>query len=177
MNRCETREVYTISVDSLYASAPNASNVFTAYLNVPLRNVVRAELLSASIDSTGAPTSNVVYVQVEELVNKFHDHAVLKYQQSVSGNTSSVGQVTQVPVNARVMAEAFATVHGVPSGGRFLFASASQYPAYASYINPIRKLDRLTVSLYDQTGASLVANAPTFMLFRFECATDNQCLY
>lgn len=177
MSRCETREVYTISVDSMYAAAPNASNVFTAYLNVPLRNVVRAELLSASIDSTGTPTSNVVYVQVEELVSKFHDHAVLKYQQSVSGNTSNVGTVSQIPVNPRAMAEAFATIHAVPSGGRFIFTTASQYAACATYINPIRKLDKLTVSLYDQTGASLIANAPTFMIFRFECSADNQCLY
>ena len=177
MSRCETREVYTISVDSMYASAPNASNVFTAYLNVPLRNVVRAELLSASIDSTGTPTSNVVYVQVEELVNKFHDHAVLKYQQSGSGSTSNVGQVSQIPVNQRVVAQAFATIHSVPSGGRFLFTTASQYQAYATYINPIRKLDKLTVSLYDQTGASLIVNAPTFLVLRFECSADNQCLY
>jgi hypothetical protein len=151
--------------------------VFTAYLNVPLRNVTRAELLSASIDSTGVPTSNVVYVQVEELVNKFNDHAVLRYQQSVSGTTSNVGAVSQNTLNPRVMAEAFATIHAVPTSGRFLFTTASQYSACASYVNPIRQLDRLTVSLYDQTGASLIVGAPTFLLFRFECAKDNQCLY
>ena len=178
MSSCETREVYTISVDSMYASAPNASNSFVAYLNTPLRNVVRAELLSASVDSTGsAATANVFYIHVEELINKFNDHAPLKYSIAVSGNTSSTGSVSQLPTNLRQVSESFATVHTVPSSNRLLYAASSQYPVVSSYINPIRKIDKLTVSLYDQTGSSLAVNAPTFLLFRFECAKDNKCLY
>ena len=50
---CDT-EVYTIRVDSLGASS-NTS--FVGYLNIPLRNVVKAELLSASVNANASSLS------------------------------------------------------------------------------------------------------------------------
>lgn len=41
------------------------------------------------------------------------------------------------------------------------------YRALADFIEPIRRLDRLTVNMFSDTGAA----------FRFECAKDNVCLY
>ena len=170
------RETYTISVDSMYASAPNAANTFVAYLNSPLKNVVRADLLSASVDASASPaTANVFYIHVEELISKFNDHAPLKYSTSVAGSTSSVGNVSQLPLNLRAISEAFATVHTTPTNNRLLYASASQYPAFAVYFDPIRTVDKLTVSLYDQTGTSMNVAAPSFFVFRFECIKDMRC--
>ena len=178
MTSCETREVYTISIDSMYATTPNSPNFFTAYLNTPLRNVVKAELLSASLDATASTNlANVFYIHVEELISKFNDHGPLKYTVSSSNVTSSVGTASQLPSNLRLLSEAFATVHTVPSGNRLLYSSSSQYPVQTAYINPIRKLDKMTISLYDQTGGSMAVNSPTFLVFRFECAKDNKCLY
>lgn len=172
---CETREVYTISVDSKFASDPNFDNSFVVYLNSPLRNVVRAELLSASIGSTAL--SNVIYVHVQELVTKFNDHAPLNYTISSSGNSSNVGSVTQLQSNVSFISEALAVIHTPRTTGRQYFHRQADYEASAVYIDPIRTLDKLTVKLYDGSGEALSTEAPTFLLFRFWCSKNNRCLY
>ena len=45
---CERYETYTLKVDSIFAPANNS---FIGYINIPLRNVVKAEVLSASISA------------------------------------------------------------------------------------------------------------------------------
>ena len=51
------------------------------------------------------------------------------------------------------------------------------YRALADFIEPIRRLDRLTVNMFSDTGAAFLTSGPTFLTFRFECAKDNVCLY
>ena len=55
----------------------------------------------------------------------------------------------------------------------------SYFPTTVDYINPIRRLDRLTINVYDSKGGYIVpaTNVPTFLTFRFECAKGNKCLY
>jgi hypothetical protein len=60
---------------------------------------------------------------------------------------------------------------------RIVYRTNSDFPVVAEYIDPIRRLDKLTVSMYTDTGASFSTTAPTFLTFRFECAKDNVCLY
>ena len=170
---CETREVYTISVDSVYASAPNTDASFVAYLNTPLRNVVKAELLGASV----ASSSNVLYVHVSELVTKFNDHAPLRYTLSSAGASSNTGAVTQLQSNLSYISEAFAVIHEPATGGRQYFHKQADYEASAIYRDPIRTLDKLTVKLYNGVGEVPATDSPTYLLFRFECSKNNKCLY
>jgi hypothetical protein len=170
---CETREVYTISVDSNYASDPNSNASFVAYLNTPLRNVVRAELLSASIPDT----ANVNYIHVSELVTKFNDHAPLQYTISSAGASSNAGAVTQLQSNLSYISEAFAVVHQPTVSGRKYFHKQGDYEASAVYRDPIRTLDKLTVNIFNGLGELPTLNSTTYLLFRFECAKNNKCLY
>ena len=176
---CETREVYTISVDSVYASDPNTDASFVAYLNTPLRNVVRAELLGAST----ATSANVLYIHVSELVTKFNDHAPLRYSISCGsssnnyGQYSNTGSVTQLQSNLSYISEAFAVIHQPANGGRQYFHKQADYEASAVYREPIRSLDKLTVKLFNGDGNVPSTNSPTYLLFRFECAKGNKCLY
>jgi hypothetical protein len=170
---CETREVYTISVDSVYASAPNSNASFVVYLNTPLRNVVRAELLSASI----AESSNAVYIHVSELVTKFNDHAPLQYTLSSAGASSNTGAISQLQSNLSYISEAFAVIHQPSVSGRKYFHKQADYEASAVYRDPIRTLDKLTVKLFNGVGEQPTSDSSTFLLFRFECAKNNKCLY
>lgn len=182
--RCERREVYTVSVNTRYVVSPSSNNSFVAYINIPLRNVVRAELVSASIHPA-ANTSAVVYMHVAELVDKFHDRATLKYQQTVSGLLSNTGSVSQVSSNAGYLAESL-MVYPINAADldlasvntpRVVYRSMSDFPVVADFIEPIRRLDKLTVNMFADTGAEFLTAAPTFLTFRFECAKDNVCLY
>jgi hypothetical protein len=179
---CARREVYTVSVDTRFVRAPASNNAFTAYMNIPLRNVVKAELLAASIHPA-ANTSGVVYMHVAELVNKFRDHAPLIYQQNVSGISSNVSGLSQIVSNVNFINEALLMypINGsdldTPLVPRVVYRTNSDFPVVAEFIEPIRRLDRLTVSMYADTGAAFLTSAPTFLTFRFECAKDNVCLY
>jgi len=172
---CETRECYTISFDSVYAAAPNSNSSFVAYIDCPLRNVVKAELLSASIGISTTPIA--VYIHIEELVSNFNTYAPLRYNISSAGGTSNTGSVTQLQSNISSLAQSFVTFHTNGSAGRQFFNKQSNYEATSTYINPIRKLDKLTVGIYDETGQITPTDSPTLLVIRFWCANNNKCLY
>jgi hypothetical protein len=69
---CDT-EVYNVRVDSVGA----ASNMsFVGYLNIPLKNVIKAELLSVGFhaNASSPTTTYAYYVHIEELKSKFITH-------------------------------------------------------------------------------------------------------
>ena len=153
---CEKREVYTIMVDSSNTSTGTDFS-FTAYLPTPLKNVVRVELLSASVEPTSAPV--IVYVHIKELVSKFNDRASVVYQQSTAGSSTTTG-----------------TARG--AGKRVIFSSGSHFPAITEYKEPIRRLEKFSVSLFNEYGSALVTSGTgTYLTFRITCAKDNVCLY
>jgi hypothetical protein len=175
---CDT-EVYTIRVDSAYAT----SNVsFVGYLNIPLRNVVKAELLCASFhgNATSPATTNAYYVYVDELKSKFLDRTDLKYVFSVSGQTGNVGSSSSTVSNVGYLASCLVClpVSDGTTEHRTTFTSGNYFPVEVSYYEPIRKLDKLTVSIFNAAGnPPAITGGPTFMTFRFTCAKNNPCLY
>ena len=175
---CEKREVYTIMVDSSNTSTGTDFS-FTAYLPTPLKNVVRAELLSASVEPTSAPV--IVYVHIKELVSKFNDRASVVYQQSTAGSSTTTGTLSSPLSNTFAMAEAFVAIPNDTSRGagkRVIFSSGSHFPAITEYKEPIRRLEKFSVSLFNEYGDALVTSGTgTFLTFRITCAKDNVCLY
>jgi len=175
------REVYTVRVDSRYVTSPSTDASFVAFLNVPLQNVVRAELLSASIHPTSNAVSEAeVYVHVEELISKFVTRATPIYQQAAAGLTSNISAVTQIVSNSGKLSEAFAALPvdlSLVDKSRVLYTSGNNFPTITDYINPIRRLDKLTINLYNASGTLLTTIGTSFFIFRFECARDNSCLY
>lgn len=175
---CDT-EVYTVRVDSVYA-ASNTS--FIGYLNIPLRNVIKAELLMASIHGNAATVStSMLYVHVEELTSKFTDRTNLQYELRVSGQTSTEGTAPSSTIsNVNYLASSFV---GIPitnglNDYRTIFTIGNYFPTEIQYIEPIRQIEKLTVNIFTSSGDQpTITDGPTFLTFRFTCSKPNVCRY
>lgn len=175
---CADREVYTVRVDS-FGVSPNYST-FQAFLDVPLRNVVKAELLMASIHQQFS--NAICHVYVEELTSKFITRAGPNYTSATSNVMTTVGVATQI-VNKGLIDRAFVSIptSNVTSAGsdyRVVWTSGNDFPTDIEYINPIRQLKTLTFTFLDgTTGVPQTMDQMVYFIFRFECAKDNVCLY
>lgn len=176
---CDT-EVYTIRVDSVYATS-NTS--FIGYLNIPLRNVVKAELLSVSLhaNATSPSTTSMYYIHVDELKCKFLDRTDLSYYLSVGGNAGSEGITPSGTVsNVGYLATSLVGIpvtNGIPDY-RTIFTTGNYFPVEVTYFEPIRKIERLTINVFTANGAQPnITDGATFLTFRFTCAKPNTCLY
>jgi hypothetical protein len=172
---CDT-EVYTIRVDSIGASS-NAS--FIGYMNTPLRNVIKAELLAASFHANAvAPvTSSGYYVNIEELKSKFNDKTYLQY--SINGSkegatplitTSNVGQLASSIVFISLDDNATPNY-------RTLFTTNAYFPVEIPYIEPIRLIEKFTVNFYTAGGGQNEFIGPSYLTLRITCSKPNVCLY
>jgi len=167
---CDT-EVYTVRVDS-YGASSNAS--FISYLNIPLRNVVKAELLSASIGSNALTLSNCAYIHVQELVSKFNTRAELKYEQRAYSNgaantiVSDIGSSFLTTSNTSTLATsivALPVVPGIPDQ-RTVFSAATNFPAQVEFMEPIRQVDKFTVNIFKEDGNQpTLQTGATFLTF------------
>jgi hypothetical protein len=172
------REVFTVKVDSFGVSNPYSS--FTAYLPVPLRNVVKAELLMASIH-TETPKP-ICHVYVEELVSNFLTRAAPAYTIGLDGTTSNVGVATQLqnkgPIERAFVTIPTSNIAAGTSDNRVVWTVGNDFPTDVEYINPIRQLKTLTITFYDgKTGALQNMDEMSYFIFRFECAKDDVRLY
>lgn len=175
---CADREVYTVRVDSFGVGTPYST--FQAFLDVPLRNVVKAELLMASVHQQFS--NAICHVYVEELTSKFISRAGPAYTVGVGRTTSNVGVATQI-ANRGLVDRAFVTIptSNVTSAGsdfRVIWTALNDFPTDIEYINPIRQIKTLTFTFLDgATGIQQTMDQIAFFVFRFECAKDNVCLY
>jgi len=152
-------EYHTITVDSV---GQDSANTFTCHLQQPLKNVVQARLLAAHIHS------NVVtehcYVSIEELDSIFSDRAsnVLTGQSHLSIVRGSFASLVTDD-----------TTH---NDGNSTIIFKDNYPIMTQYINPIRRIDRLSVTIRDQTGNTIKnseADGDNFLVLRFVCRKPN----
>jgi hypothetical protein len=152
-------EYHVITVDSI---GQDSANTFTCHLQQPLKNVVQARLLATHIHS------NVVtehcYISIEELDTIFNDRAsnVLTGQSHMSMIRGSFASIVTDD-----------TTH---EEGNSLISFKDNYPIVSQYVNPIRRIDRLSVTIRDQTGATIKNSSATgsnFLVFRFVCRKPN----
>jgi len=175
---CADREVYTVRVDSFGVSGNYST--FQAFMDVPLRNVVKAELLMASIHQQHS--NAICHVYVEELTSKFISRAGPAYTVGVGSTSSNVGVATQI-ANRGLVDRAFVSIptSNVTSSGsdyRVIWTTGNDFPTDIEYINPIRQIKTLTFTFLDgATGLHQTMDQVAFFVFRFECAKDNVCLY
>jgi hypothetical protein len=152
-------EYHTITVDSI---GQDSANTFTCHLQQPLKNVVQARLLGAHIHSTD--DTEHCYVSVNELDSIFNDRAsnVLTGQAHLSMLRGSF---------ASIITES--TTH---SGSNSLITFKDNYPIVAQYVDPIRRVDRLSVTIRDQSGSTIKNSSDdgdNFLVFRFVCRKPN----
>ena len=152
-------EYHVITIDSI---GQDSANTFTCHLQQPLKNVVQARLLTTHIHS------NVVtehcYISIEELDTIFNDRAsnVLTGQSHMSMIRGSFASIVTDD-----------TTH---EEGNSLISFKDNYPIVSQYVNPIRRIDRLSVTIRDQTGATIKNSSATgsnFLVFRFVCRKPN----
>ena len=185
---CDTAEVYTVRLDSVLGSS---SNSFVSYVNVPLRNVVKAEVLFASVGATTS-VSNIAYVYIMELDSKFNDRADVQTKVTNFCATSNLGNASSLSTFSNVGTGLTGTISNLNylrnsivafplsqtlGDVRSVFTLGGFFPSDVEFIEPIRQIQQLTVSLYDEKGGSLVTAGPTFLTLRFTCAKRNVCQY
>ena len=146
-------EYHTITIDSIGQSS---ANTFTCYLQQPLKNVVQAKLLGARIRTTTA--TEHCYVSRDELDSNFSDRAsnVLTGQASMS-----------------VLRGSFASI---VSDSSSVVKFKDEYPIFTQYIDPIRRLDRFTVTIRNQDGNTITratASDKNILVLRFMCRKCN----
>ena len=146
-------EYHTITIDTIGQAS---SNTFTCFLSQPLKNVVQVRLLSARINTTA--NTEHCYVSIEQLDSIFTDRASNVYdgQASLSLLRGSF---------ASLIKDEATTV-----------TFKDNYPVVTQYIDPIRRIDRLNVTIRNQDGATIEragANDKNFLVLRFVCRKPN----
>ena len=152
-------EYHTITIDTI---GQDSANTFTCHLQQPLKNVVQARLLAAHIHS------NVVtehcYVSVEELDTIFNDRA--------SNVLTGQGHLSML----RGSFASLITESATHATGNSLITFKDSYPIVSQYIDPIRRIDRLSVTIRDQNGNTIknsTDDGANFLVFRFVCRKPN----
>ena len=146
-------EYHTITVDTI---GQDSANTFTCYLSQPVKNVVQARLLAARINTT-ADTEHC-YVSIEQLDSIFTDRASNVYE-------------GQAPLS--VLRNSFASLVKDEST---TVTFKDNYPVVTQYIDPIRRIDRLSVTIRNEDGLTIEragANDKNFLVIRFVCRKPN----
>jgi len=183
---CELYETYTLKIDSRFSGFTN--NDFIGYINIPLRNIVKAELLSASIYSNlTAPSggTDVIYVYIKELESKFNDRmdtqtSITTFSSNTQAfpTTSNIGpNLTSQFSNLNQMRTSFVCIPSEQIAPRTVFTVSNHFPTEIEFIEPIRQIQKLTVSIYKHDGTLLPVAGPTYLNIKFTCAKRNTCLY
>ena len=152
-------EYHTITVDTLNQAS---SNSFTCFLSQPIKNVVQARLLAARIRTKTA--TEHCYISIDELNSVFNDRATNVYE-----GQASLGML-------RNSFASIAHANTVASGAQTI-SFKDEYPIATQYVNPIRRIDRLTFNIRNQSGVPIVPATATdrnnYFILRFVCRKPN----
>jgi hypothetical protein len=146
-------ETYTLSVDSSQSSANTRFSILLAP-TVILTNIVKIEILRASIYTTAS--TEAVYIYVDELADRPIRVSQLKQSDSTFDNSKLRESILSFNTTA---------------SGRQTFLKHTHWDAYITYNKPKDSLTSLSLSLYDQTGALLPENlsGTTYLTLRVHC--------
>jgi|TARA_Y100000389_G_C17279451_1_gene422167 hypothetical protein len=144
-------EYHTVTIDSI---GQDSANTFTCFLQQPLKNVVQARLLAARISTT--TDTEHCYVSIEELDSIFNDRASNVYE----------GQASM-----SMLRNSFASI---VTDGVADIVFKDNYTIATQYIDPIRRIDRFTVTIRDQDAVTVPnGSGGTFLVLRFVCRKPN----
>jgi hypothetical protein len=157
-------DYFTVTVDTLGQAS---KNTFSAYLNEPLKNVVQAKLLSTHIHTSDAVQH--LYVDIDELKTMFSERASAEYNgaNEISRVRGAFGSIVTPSEHTG-------------SEQLIMFKERDHYEISHEYPNPIRRVDRLTISLLDQTGNTIPEPAQAsdehFLVLQFKCMSPSVIL-
>tara|TARA_B100000427_G_scaffold22314_1_gene16825 strand:+ start:1663 stop:2172 length:510 start_codon:yes stop_codon:yes gene_type:complete len=150
-------EHHTVILDNLDHGSDNTD--FTLHLPTPLENVVQAQLLAASINTTG-DAQRCIHIGIEELKSFFTQRGKKDLDDADNHLNGVFGTIICEH-----------TLHAASSAQKAVFFR-NEYPIIQQYYNPIRKLDRLTFNLDKQDGGAAACGDAVFV-FRFVCKKRN----
>tara|TARA_B110000858_G_C17758043_1_gene453077 strand:- start:948 stop:1427 length:480 start_codon:yes stop_codon:yes gene_type:complete len=153
-------EYHTVFTDSLSETCwiNNSQSQFTSYLLRNIKDVVEVSIVNCIIPVTG---SNVVYLKSDELDTHFNAGGLDPNLVAVpAGKSKTDGSITRINVN--------------PSG-RTIF-NEMDFDTTVRYINPIRKVDRITTRLYDENGELITLTSNVFVTYRLKSKLENMCI-
>lgn len=146
-------EYHTVIVDSFQQTS---DSVFTVFIPNPLENIVQAQLLTANL-RVGSGT-RIVHLSIDELNTNFSQRAT----KEVNGQAA-----------LQVLNRNFGSIiNSSGTSGTTLYFK-NEYPVMQQYINPIRKLDRLTITLREGDATGFTTSEDSFLVFRFVCKKRN----
>jgi hypothetical protein len=157
-------DYFTVTVDTLGQAS---KNTFSAYLNEPLKNVVQAKLLSTHIHTSDAVQH--LYVDIDELKTMFSERASAEYNgaNEISRVRGAFGSIVTPSEHTG-------------SEQLIMFKERDHYEISHEYPSPIRRVDRLTISLLDQTGNTIPEPAQAsdehFLVLQFKCMSPSVIL-
>ena len=180
----ERQEKFTLHIDSFNQSA----NSFQVFVNIPLKTVVKAEVLALSLSSnTTVANSNIAYVIIDQLISRYNDKTLPALAETLYGGSDAFKSTvtgkdasTYTPYttsNVANMQRAFLKFDLDPVNKVTKFYLNQNYPTDTEYVQPIQQLDKLTISIYDERGVPIVTNGPTYLALRFHCARENMYKY
>ena len=144
---------HTVIVDSFQQTS---DSVFTVFIPNPLENIVQAQLLTANL-RVGSGT-RIVHLSIDELNTNFSQRAT----KEVNGQAA-----------LQVLNRNFGSIiNSSGTSGTTLYFK-NEYPVMQQYINPIRKLDRLTITLREGDATGFTTSEDSFLVFRFVCKKRN----
>ena len=150
-------EHHTVILDNLDHGSDNTD--FTLHLPTPLENVVQAQLLAASINTTG-DAQRCIHIGIEELKSFFTQRGKKDLDDADNHLNGVFGTIICEH-----------TLHAASSAQKAVFFR-NEYPIIQQYYNPIRKLDRLTFNLDKQDGGAAACGDAVFV-FKFVCKKRN----
>jgi len=124
-----------------------------------LENVVQAQLLAASINTTG-DAQRCIHIGIEELRSFFTQRGKKDLDDADNHLNGVFGTIICEH-----------TLHAASSAQKAVFFR-NEYPIIQQYYNPIHKLDRLTFNLDKQDGGAAACGDAVFV-FKFVCKKRN----
>ena len=162
-------ETFTIHTSSLGASS---NTNFTSTFTRPIKDVVEASIIAVSIRKPDL-SSNVAYIRAEELETDFTDFAAAG-QPAVSSGTAT----HNFPTGSNLLRRCVGAIYNTDNSASPRLSYKDRYQMVNQYINPLHRLDKLQITLYDGNGVQLVNtldDAITYITFRFVCRRKNLC--
>ena len=150
-------EHHTVILDNLDHGSDNTD--FTLHLPTPLENIVQAQLLAASINTTG-DAQRCIHIGIEQLRSFFTQRGKKDLDDADNHLNGVFGTIICEH-----------TLHAASSAQKAVFFR-NEYPIIQQYYNPIRKLDRLTFNLDKQDGGAAACGDAVFV-FKLVCKKRN----
>ena len=136
----------------------------------PISGIYNTGTVLGTTTSVVAHTSNVVYIRAEELETDFSDFAAAG-QPAVSSGTAT----HYFPTGSNLLRRCFGAIYDATSGR---FSYKDRYTMTNQYIDPLHRLEKLQITLYDANGFqfdSTQSDGITYLTFRFVCRRKNLC--